>query len=155
MTARMVDSTADFHRIRPHKILCVIIPCDVKLLLAYGAGQTSQIIITRHRDKLGFGVILRCSCSRYRLRVLRPIRGTTRAIFFVRPRSDPFLEPDISLAPRTWGDILFLPARLHTSSGFVLVWQNLRDADWCENASQDVGPSFSDLRLCKETAYRR
>lgn len=97
MAARMVDSATDFHRIRPNKILYVIIPRDIKLLLAYGAGQASQIIITRHRDELGFGVILRCNCSRYCCGVLRPTGRTTRAIFFVRPRFDPFLEVDISI----------------------------------------------------------
>lgn len=94
VTASMIYSIPNLHRIHPHKVLNLVIPYHIKLLLANGTWLIGKSWVRWYRNVLIFGVSSSQRCSKCSS---RGIRGGIyeRSILGVVARFDPFLDDSV------------------------------------------------------------
>ena len=94
VTASMIYSIPNLHRIHPNKILNLVIPYHIKLLLTNGTWLIGKSWVGWYRNVLVFGVGSSQRCSNCSSRCIRGgIRE--RSILGVVARFDPFLDDSV------------------------------------------------------------
>lgn len=139
MAAGMINSSPDFHRIHPYKVLDFVIPYHIELLLANRTWLIGKSWVGWYRDVL----VLRIGCSERCSKCSSCGIGggiCKWSILRIVTRFNPFLDffSGGVWRDRQWND---LPIHQRTSFDSGPAWQSRLGVGSFENANPNDGPS--------------